>query len=741
MHTDRGSAPPVPAHPHLLYDRDRVARLRAEVQGDALWGEIVSHAEALLDRPFVSETEADGPDTQHGNYGRPSGQMADMGLVLGMAYQVTGDARYAEKLRAALLHYGGYAKWYGRGLLRNDPPWHSELNTARFCFGFATGYDAIHDALSADERAAVVNAVVRLGILPTLEDWVLPERRVHALDSMGHNWWSVCVAQAGLAALAVLGDDPRAEGWVRAAEEALDLWFDYRGNVLQNKSPNFDAGGAFYESVNYADYGLAEYLLFRLGYANTLGAPPGIPLLERAGGFFLHTAYPTRSGLLTVNFGDSNLHGSAARVVTLLLLNGFEQPELRWYLERARPAERPIALLARAGASAPRRPDALGRCMLYPDIGWAVLRTSWADDATLLAIKCGIAWNHAHADAGSFILMHRGRAMLIDSGNCSYDRPEYHGYYCQARAHSVVLFDGQGEPEEAVYRGSKHPGRLHHLVESGDLRYVLADATGPTARHFSRNHRHFLWVGDVLLVLDDVRAHEPGRISWLLHHAGEAMGEAAPGRDVRIVDGDVEVVVRPLFPAALERSREQGLADHRPDESVTHLAFAAPEPAREAKFLTAILLGDAQVEGISGGEWLGARVRQDGRETDVYWNLRADGRRMHRNSNQVIDGWETDADLVAVTRVDGAIERCFLAGGSYLRRDGRVWFHSLAKAFVAFAAGTDGVLRVQAAGQPRLHLALGVDARPAAVEANGGRKPFTWDAERRLAGVRVEAGA
>ena len=138
------------------------------------------------------------------------------------------------------------------------------MNTARFCFGYAVGYDCIHDCLSEAERASIARAMIRLGILPTLNDWVLPGERIHALDSMGHNWWSVCVSMAGLAALSLLGDEPRAEQWVQEVSEAFPEWFSFQGNILQNKSRNFDRNGAFYESVNYAEYALSEYLLFRL---------------------------------------------------------------------------------------------------------------------------------------------------------------------------------------------------------------------------------------------------------------------------------------------------------------------------------------------------------------------------------------------------------------------------------------------------------------------------------------------
>ncbi len=723
--------------PGLLLDHDRVRSLHTEPSLGSLWADLARRAEALLAAPLVPEEEADGPDTQHGDYGRPSGQIADMGLTLGLVHLASGDPRPAERLREALLHYAAYAKWYGRGLRRNDPPWHSELNTARFCFGFATGLDAIRERLAPADRATIADGLVRLGILPTLEDWVLPQTRIHALDSMGHNWWAVCVAMAGLAALALVGEEPRALAWAEAAAEALDLWFNYAGFALQNKTPNFDQGGAFYESVGYANYALSEYLLFRIAYARTVGTPPRIPVLEHAGAFFIHTCYPRASaGILSVDFGDSSLDGDAGRAVTLLLAAGFGGGELRWYAERTRAVEPGLRLLAHREGPPSRRPDALGLSALYPEAGWAVLRSSWEDDATLLAVKCGFTWNHAHADAGSFLLFHGGRPLVVDSGTCSYGRPEYHAYYCQSQAHNVVLFDGQGQSPDDFYRGVKHPGRLGPLIELGDLRYLCADATGPMARHLCRNYRHFLWIGAAILVVDDVRAHGPGRIEWLLHHGGQATVAGSGGVD--IADEEARLAVRPLHPEGLVPSRQEGLADHRPDQRVSHLSFALPEPRQEAKFVTALLPGGedtASVEATAGRDWLGARVRQAGRRADVYLNLRADGRLMHRNSNLVMDGWETDAYLLVV---EGVGERVLVVGGSYLRRDGRVLFSSLSKAFAAFRLA-DGDLEASVRGQPRMRLCFGgVASAPERVTVNGLPRPFAHDREQGLVAVRVE---
>ena len=719
-------------HPRLFFDRQWVQQFRAQLhQNESLhsrWEKWMAQADQLLAANFFDETYADGEDSQHGRYGEPSGQVSQMGIVLGMAYQVTGEAKYAQKLRDALLHYGAYRKWYGKGLLRNDPPWQSELNTSRFCYGFATGYDCIHDTLSEAERATIRDAVVRLGILPTLEDWILPETRIHALDSMGHNWWAVMVGLAGVAALAIVGEEPQAEGWVAQIVAAIPYYFAYKGSVLGNKSPNYDDKGAMYESVGYANYGLYEYLTFRLAYQHMSGVTTtdDIPMLTRAGEHFLHTFYPASGGSMTVNFGDGNLHGNAAPAVRLLLANRFEGPRLRWYLSQWNLEYTAYDFIChdRIHGGAVHPPDGQRTSEIYEEIGWAAMRAGWESDATLLAVKSGFTWNHAHADAGSFILFHQGRVLIGDSGNCSYGRPEYNSYYRDSLAHNVVLYNGQGEDPEAINRGGKEPGQVCHLIDHPGLRYVYADAAGPTARFFSRNFRHFLWVEGVILVLDDLRTHEPGTLQWLLHYEGTAA--RLPSGDIRLMNGPAEATVRSLFPTSLRVTEEMGLADHDPDRKLPYYSLATPAAVKEAKFLTAIIPMDGgeppQVTPLEGTDMIGARIVRGSRQTDVLVNLRADGRIMHRNSINTMSGWTTDAYLLALTRPvhapDGSLERCFFSFGSFLRRGDATLYSSLSKSTTAFSMeGMDLVVSMK--GQPRLTAEILPPDAPARVLVNG----------------------
>ncbi len=761
------------ARPRLFFTPEKLSRLKQRIEQDdrfrQAWLRIQERADRQLKDKLVSKEYAEGGTGQHGNYNAPSGQIANLSPTLGLAYRMTGNKEYAQKLKEALLHYAELARWAGDA--GHVPPWHSELNTARFCFGYAVGYDCIHDYLSEAQRASIAQAMIRLGILPTLDDWLLPGARIHALDSMGHNWWSVCVAMAGLASLSLLGDEPRAEQWVQEVSEAFPEWFSFQGNVLQNKSLNFDRNGAFYESVNYAEYALSEYLLFRLAYSNVYRdrKPPEIPILKGVGDFFVHTSYPTTASLLSTDFGDSSLRASGAKTVRLLLANGYQAQAYDWYLGRTNAGlDDPIGLVWCEARSVSRPPESLSNSALYPDIGWAVLRSSWQDNATMLAVKSGFTWNHAHPDAGSFLLFHEGKPLIIDSGSCSYSRREYTSYYRQSKAHNVVLIDGEAQNPEDCSRGDRGvvtPGRLPDLLDLAGVRYLFADATEPTSWKFSRNYRHFLWVDDVLLIFDDIRTHEPGQLEWLLHYEGsasrvglappksvpqgqESVGQAPP-YDLILSNEDAQVAVRPLFPQGMKVVEKEGLRDHQPDRKVTYLAFSPEGKLREAKFVVALVpmrKADTgpmpHIESLTADNAIGLRIRDDKTITDVWLNLMADGRRMHRNSNNVIDGWDTDAYLLALTRpVDSSesdpdsVTRCFVACGSYLRKNGKVTLHSLSKVNTVFTCGGPE-MKITAHGQPITRASVRATAKPRSVSLNGQQIDPAYNAEDKTITVR-----
>ncbi|WP_294505632.1 hypothetical protein [uncultured Victivallis sp.] len=166
--------------------------------------------------------------------------------------------------------------------------------------------------------------------------------------------------------------------------------------------------------------------------------------------------------------------------------------------------------------------------------------------------------------------------------------------------------------------------------------------------------------------------------------------------------GSADIAIRPLFPERFaegfehdfpERVRlveKQGLVDHAQNAPVPYYAIVPPGEARVMKFVTAILLnpGDApEIERLEAVNAIGVRITRGTKSTEVWLNLLADGRMRHRNSNNTLAGWDTDACLLAVTSENGKPVRFFCANGSYLRKGDELLVDSLKKVFAVHADG------------------------------------------------------
>ena len=674
----------------MFFTPASLKRLRQMLSFDATADAFLKkHADDSLSADFVPESVAEIGGGQQANYATPSNQLAEMGLTLSLLFHLTGDEKYAAKLREALLYYGHYVRWAGPQLVERIPPWHSVLETTTFSFGYSIGYDALHSFLSDADRKTIADTMVRLAVIPILNDWILPGARIHSLDSMGHNWWGVCVTGAGLCALSLLGDDARANGWIDAIDAGYSEWFDYRGNVLQNRMHTFERSGPSYEGVSYTNYAVSQYLHYRLAWQNTFPGRKAAHMepLDHIATFFLQTLYPTSTGFLTVNFEDAPMAVDVTETLLLLDACGLASEDVARYLAHVHTKPQGTLLTLLKPQSQPATRGEAPESCIYPDMGWATMRTSWENDATFLAMKSGYTWNHAHADAGSFILFKQGKPLIIDSGTCKYSRPEYGTYYRRSRAHNVILFNGEGQPAEDIGLGCKFAGRMHSLIDGHGLKYAYADATGPMARWFTRNYRHWIWSGDVILIIDDVRAHTSGQMDWLLHFEGEYTVES--DSSVRLKNGPAEAIVSVLYPAVKHRE-DIGLKEHDPDVKVPYLAFYPDAPAQSRQFITAICLDPSAVpkfEVLDDPNYLGVRIEGKDALEEVYLSRRAiatPGTMCIR-----IDEFTTDAYLLHLRRPSSSapIERYFVGDGSYLRRGDRSILESLAKLTACWSPG------------------------------------------------------
>ncbi|MBR5742938.1 MAG: hypothetical protein IKX85_03975, partial [Clostridia bacterium] len=188
-------------HPYLFFSKADEARYREKLRDDpaarARYEKAVEKAEEALSEPFVTEAEANGADTLHANFSLLNQQAGRLGVVLGLKYRIEGDLRAARRLKELLLHFISFERWYAESYAVRKPiPWHSDLCSTGTALAAATVFDLIHDALTPEEADLIARGIFEKGVLPAFSDWVLPETRIHALDSMGHNWWAVCIGES-----------------------------------------------------------------------------------------------------------------------------------------------------------------------------------------------------------------------------------------------------------------------------------------------------------------------------------------------------------------------------------------------------------------------------------------------------------------------------------------------------------------------------------------------------------------
>lgn len=677
----------------LLFTPECIEQAKTLMKGDTArqhgWNDIKAEADRQLKKGDMMKSE-----------------------YLALAYKMTGDVKYADKLREVMLTVVKAKDWGNSEMLMRTPAWNSELNMAHRSFQMALAYDAVRERLSAADRKTIVDGLMRLAVKPALGDWLLEPTRIHSLNSMGHNWWTSCVCMGGLLALSFRNDSREAAQWAEQVSKALPEWFAFEGDDIQGKPKTFDDAGGMYESLNYANFGIQEALLFRIAYKNAYPnrQQPDVPQLAKLPNYFLQVCYPRTGILYNINFGDSHKNITADSSMMLLYAAGYTDPDILWYLNQNATNQHrdqysfnnPMGFVympnLKKAPATPSKP----LTQLFGDFGWATMRSSWAKDQTMLAMKCGATWNHSHADASSMILFLKGVDIIKDAGNCWYPKPQYRDYFFQSQAHNVVLFNGKGQSREQQYHGTLLHGTMSHLVDGGNIKYVMANATGPYADQFSRYLRHFLWIDNVIYVVDDLKTHEIGQFQWLWHPNGTTKKS---GIDLNVTNGDASIAIRPLYPQTLAKSdfvhdypddmywEEVEAPEEGLQATEKYWSFHLPAKTDRVKALTAIIIKDSPndsnmptMERREGKDWIGLRIKNKKTITDLYINQLADGRLMHSNSWIYPDGWATDAYMFAVSYNEGDeaanAKKMFICYGSSVRRDTKVYFSSLSKKFV-----------------------------------------------------------
>ncbi|CAM3959743.1 heparinase II/III domain-containing protein [Saccharibacillus endophyticus] len=585
----------------LIYDEETLARSRRLIQSDPAMGRgWAAFAEKMESRDAAWVREArqriaslrERWLTYGGSklftLGNEVRMLAKEAQNLAFYARMT-DSRKAEALAAGLIT-----------LLSEEDRWvyqsgggrQSDLWTADIGLRLASAYDAVRHACNAEERRQIEQMLYEKAYLPLYEDWLHPVKKIHALDTMGHNWWIVCVSAAGLLLLALEGRVPHADEALHTITEGIREWFAYPGNVLQNKQANFGADGDYVETMGYLDYALGNFLVFEAAYRRRTGdAKLGeSEVLRQIPDVYLETIYWKRAQdgdkgseanpeskplsepaerqsergkgqVGTFHFGDEGdrtLHayvwlrladmqrrGDMLGLFAYIKGEPSEAAEFAFYPEHL-PIQPPVSSEKEGIA-------VLGHS------GYGFVRWQSGGEQVVLAVKTGESWNHNHLDVGTFILTVGGRTFVDDSGHCAYSKPLYNAYYRQSAAHNVVLFNGHGQPPALIEEGTKFPGCIPDWLDTPGYRYLLADCTGPYAGAYRRFYRHFVCVDGAMILIDDLQARESGTFEWLLHMpAGMKIEQGRAEPSLSMERAEMKLQVLHPYPETKEYVSEQG---------------------------------------------------------------------------------------------------------------------------------------------------------------------------------------
>lgn len=622
--------------------------------------------------------------------------MAQEAARLTFHYSLTGNGNSLEAAQRILTWTLALPEWRAQGV-RNG--WASDLWTSDLCASTAMALDCGGSHWDANFTNELRHAIARRGVEPVLREWVDPATRIHALDSMGHNWWSVCVAGATIGMFAVNDCVPSASSRFDLVAEAIVEFFNYPGNVLQNKQRTFGVDGDFIESIGYLDYTLHNLVFVFDLYRDHLGIDlvEKLPVLGQVCDYYMASVQPLRTGVQRLNFGDMGIgrdtigsynHNPAP--VWLWLSSRFSRADLFHLVEKTHPQPQDVLEFLLWPETQPQgKFSGAPGDRIFRTTGIAVLRNGYADDSTVFAIKTGEKWNHNQSDAGSFILSSKGVEFLIDPGTTEYSSPLHASYFKRGFSHNVVLHNGRDQMEDLDHVGTKFMGRIAGNLFAPGYKYILADATGPWEGVYRRFYRHVIWIDRMIVLVDDLMAWDAGEFTALFHHAGEVElekdgfvvhhgGERLRAhlvsplpRRIDLAEGHLSKILPNNFKYEYEIST-------RPYVQVHHTSDSP-----RVKLVTLLELPGADldaVEAIEGAHASGVRVRRGDVYTELVVNHLADGSVMHLNSTISHGAFKTDAFLFLTQRnSSGDLLRVGIHNGSQILHKGEIVYSSLLK--------------------------------------------------------------
>lgn len=415
-------------HPFVLAKKENFDYARDEYNSgifteytQALSNSVIANAEGLLDRSIypVMEYVLDEEDSI-----LPiSREVISRMVILGYAWQITGEKKYADRAWEELKNVCSYDDWCTSHFLA----------TAEMALAVSIGYDWFYDYLTAEQKDYLAVTTYEYAIKPALSKNYLKNWFTWSKN----NWNSICYSGVGIASMTFSSYYPdEAAEFLKMCYEAMPVAFT-----------NFTPDGVYAEGPGYSQSGMNSIVFFVATSKNYFGTDYGLSEIDgfkELGKFPVYITTPTG----VFNFGDNKdrmcftpaLHWYASEYDSSLLacyqmwdVAGVFTPNTSTDTERnGKGKEDALSLLwydrSYTAENADFSDEALA-LKLGSDVGQelVLLRSAYLDkNATFAGIKGGYNYtNHGDLDIGTFVFDSMGERWAEELGPGAYDAPNY----------------------------------------------------------------------------------------------------------------------------------------------------------------------------------------------------------------------------------------------------------------------------------------------------------------------------
>ena len=545
-------------HPFVLAKKENFDYARDEYNSgnfteytQALSNSVIANAEGLLDRSIypVMEYVLDEEDSI-----LPiSREVISRMVILGYAWQITGEKKYADRAWEELKNVCSYDNWCTSHFLA----------TAEMALAVSIGYDWFYDYLTAEQKDCLAATTYEYALKPALSKNYLKNWFTWSKN----NWNSICYSGVGIASMTFSSYYPdEAAEFLKMCYEAMPVAF-----------ANFTPDGVYAEGPGYSQSGMNSIVFFVATSKNYLGTDYGMSEIDgfkELGKFPVYITTP--SGVF--NFGDNKdrmcftpaLHWYASEYDSALLacyqmwdVAGVFTPNTSTDTERnGKGKEDALSLLwydrSYTAENADFSDEALG-LKLGSDVGQelVLLRSAYLDkNATFAGIKGGYNYtNHGDLDIGTFVFDSMGERWAEELGPGAYDAPNYFlnlpaggrwkNYCKRAEGQNTLVINPKMTVEDQYALARASFSSFEETADGGKCSLKMTDAYRMNGVISAVRDFELYDNSSSLKIADKVNCSVPSEIYWFMHTKAD-IEISEDGKTAILTIGDKQLKVSSL---------------------------------------------------------------------------------------------------------------------------------------------------------------------------------------------------